>query len=170
MKTFYPKSFIGSLAYVFSFIFKIQRGWWHHEWESAMCMNCRVVSEIERRIKKGESANCCMFMLPFIRYTFWMEYVSDWMWMWMMMKKKQPREREEEKNVQMLNFMIIASRSFLHYTSFLMLKSPSHALSLTRSMRLLFFRDIEDSSSSTIQPANRPKCSWVFTFAFHKLS
>lgn len=52
--------------------------------------------------------------------------------------------------------MIIASRSFLHYTSFLMLKSPSHGLSLTRSMRLLFFRDIEDSSSYAInQPSDR---------------
>jgi hypothetical protein len=47
-----------------------------------------------------------------------------------MVKKEEAMEKEKKeekkKNVQMLNFMIIASRSFLHYTSFLMLKSPSH--------------------------------------------
>lgn len=74
----------------------------------------------------------------------------------MIKKKQRERESEKKKKVQMLNFMIIASRSFLHYTSFLMLKSPSHGLSLTRSMRLLFFRDIEDSSSYAInQPSDR---------------
>lgn len=79
-------------------------------------------------------------------------------------RRRKKREERKKKNVQMLNFMIIASRSFLHYTSFLMLKSPSHVHHTKRESYLtrgycsvrLFDIECEDSERG------------FFTFAFHQ--